>query len=235
MDIIVKLFFTGSAQESNSFYSMDGFAVLFIFVFALVSHAEGIQFLSQNGITRKTYASTALLDGVIYVIKFILFTALLTIVAQSIKELFQTNSTFLFFGEMLSIQNLESLQNLPLLVIRVILIGLVVYFFGHCLSSINYYLGTKGKLIFWVLFGLLSFIFMMSFIIAGDSIFDGGIGLLAIRGVIFYPLIKVIYDLIMFFLENPSYLYLLGILLTGFFALVAYVINQKTRIRETGN
>lgn len=88
MDIIVKLFFTGSAQESNSFYSMDGFAVLFIFVSALVSHAEGIQFLSQNGITRKTYASTALLDGVIYVIKFILFTALLTIVAQSIKELF---------------------------------------------------------------------------------------------------------------------------------------------------
>lgn len=90
-------------------------------------------------------------------------------------------------------------------------------------------------MIFWVLFGLLSFIFMMSFIIAGDSIFDGEIGLLAIRGVIFYPLIKVIYDLIMFFLENPSYLYLLGILLTGFFALVAYVINQKTRIRETGN
>lgn len=143
MDIIVKLFFTGSAQESNSFYSMDGFAVLFIFVSALVSHAEGIQFLYQNGITRKTYASTALLDGVIYVIKFILFTALLTIVAQSIKELFQTNSTFLFFGEMLSIQNLESLQNLPLLVIRVILIGLVAYFFGHCLSSINYYLEQR--------------------------------------------------------------------------------------------
>lgn len=232
-DIFFGTLIGDSYRNANTDFSMEGVVILFLFIAALVTHAEGLQFLSQNGVTRKTYAAAALVDGVITVVKFTLFAALLSVLMQTVMGLLGSNSSFLFFGNRFSLNDLSNMSNLPMAIVIGLLIGLLAYFFGHMLTSINYYLGTKGKLIFWISLAVFVIMMFAAFGMGAESMMDGGMTMTTVRGFFIYPLVNFAFNTIRYFIANPNMLYVLGIILVVLFAFIAYLFNRKIQVRAT--